>query len=515
MIKKLFLSPGLLMVLITIWQLMSVTGRVSANNDLVFTYPEKNLTVFEVDTETVLKGYAKYPRDKIKNVAITFDGQIWRDVVSNKGENSDYYYWHYPWTVAGQGRSFVLVRANLVDGTEVETRILIEVYVPPEKEEKENVYELLDKIREENRLNSQAQNTVATNLGVFGLFEYISEDYIGNFITEEWPVFLPTIYQQQFMIDTLWQINIFIKKYPAGIDIFSLLTAPYLLTLSLAIILIFISSRYMISDFFAYYWYRLTHQRKKGRARCAGYLVDIGAKENVPWAKIIISNGQNKYIIFSDANGYFEIEAQVPDGEYSYLIQKPGYKEYIIDKFDLTSWRSHPVIQEQILIGQNGYDFIILAVERLVDKKRAIKAMKAEYTYIIKKWFWQNINPLFAIGFLFGSLWRLFTSNNLINYYLVLLILAYLVYRKIIRIKHKWGRVVDRYGKNVDYLELELWKNGELLAATWTDWKGRYSFGRVNVGDYQIKVAGATDGKIVHIDQSVVGGDKPIYLVLD
>lgn len=493
-----------------------------AAKEIVFTYPEKELTQLEFDTEEVIQGYIKYPPSQIESAQISFDGQIWRNVEQVNGQNANYFYWQYPWTVAGKGRSFMVLQAITVEEKVIQERMLIDVYVPPEKESTENVYDLLNRIRSENAKKSENEDTIVTS-SYLSVIDFVLEEHFGNFLVKNWQVLLPTIEQQQFLLDSIWETNLFIKKYPAGIDIMIFVTLPYILLLSLITVFVIIFSWWRIWESWRYWIHRLTTPRQC-QACLTGILYDVKSKSTVALAEIVIRNTNHKtYRAVTSWEGNFSFH-DIPAGEYTYEVHKYGFKEYVLDEPSQKYFRDIPLLYGSITIDCQSQK-IVLAAERIVDVERSVNTMKSEYWYLPQKWFWQNINPIFTIGLIFGLMWMFFTDHSYINYYLLLLFAGYVLYRKVLRIKNPWGRVVSPLAHLYDNIELHLIRDGEIYDTTWTDWKGRFSFGEVDSGKYMIGVAnrrykialnspGTYQGEEVYISNNEDFNQRPINIIL-
>lgn len=478
--QKIFFAFIALLFLMT-----QYSTNVWAQDQIVFENPSINNPVFEKREIVKVSGYAKIDKNIIKSAQISFDGMIWHDL-KNELQNKDnnYYYWSYNWDVAGKGKTFIQVQFTTKSGDIIEGRKIVEIKSTSE-ENKENLKELLKdyQIQQNEKIEDSKKRSKFDAANPLMSIEYYINNNFGNFVANNWMVLLPTSFQQEYFLAKLNNFNQVLVKYPAIIDIMLLLIWPYLIYLSINVILFLIIPK--ISDFFEIVLIKIILFFQKNKNNTAsGYVFDSYALECIPYAKIIFSDASSfrKYISYTNSLGKFRF-FNLPVGEYSYEIEKNGYNSVFTEKLDLNEFKNNMVITGNFQITDiKKQNVFCLPISRIIDRDRIFRSKKANWFHLFEKIFFRNVNVFFNIGIIFLMIISMLGEANKQLYFIFFIIIfGYLVYREVVRIPHPWGRIFDFRGEVVEWLKIGLLDiSGKRYSSTWSNEEGYYSFGEID-----------------------------------
>ncbi|MBU0647933.1 hypothetical protein KJ855_02025, partial [Patescibacteria group bacterium] len=129
-----------------------------------------------------------------------------------------------------------------------------------------------------------------------------------------------------------------------------------------------------------------------------------------------------------------------------------------------------------------------------------------------------------GVGVILSILWLIFLDNQIIYYFIGIIALGYICFREIYVTKRPWGVVMDQARDMVDNIVLRINRGNKLYSCTVSDYAGKYSFGSIDDGTYNLSVKGnnykiqaSTRGYYGGGDISVRnnGTERPINIIID
>ncbi|HPH78823.1 MAG TPA: carboxypeptidase-like regulatory domain-containing protein [bacterium] len=484
--------------------LLDTSGLAKAKENIIFTNPEKPGQVFTKNTEETIQGYF-LSNEAVDSGQISFDGQIWRDLRIAK--DTDRYNFSYKWTVAGKGKMFITVKFLNGEKEVAEGRIISEVYVPPELQEA-GLFELLDEYQQkQEKEQAKLKNQTTYQPGTFFWLENFSEKTIGNFVDNKWMALLPTKMQLETMMQTVYQVYLFINKYPAGIDIFFFFTVPVMIAITIFMILFVIMEYGQL--FLEYLQWKIDQTFwAKSNKMTKVYVFDIDDYSVIKYAKIIFtnSNTHQKIVLYSNEDGWLNIE-RLSAGEYSYEIIKQGYKNYLVRDIDDGYFMNKMIIKNNNFSIDEGEKNIALPAESEMDLERKVVFEKKRLLYPAKKFCIYNFDLMTGVATTTSLLWMIFVDKRIGIIIIAYILLNNIIFRTVIRQKEYFGQVTDKNGTSKPFLKLSMWANNVLLMNVWTDIWGKFNLDNCNVGDSDCVIKLNNNYKFIAKDGLYYGQD--------
>jgi len=239
-------------------------------------------------------------------------------------------------------------------------------------------------------------------------------------------------------------------------------------------------------NFFEFLFY-LVKRPKKSDCKKTGILFDVYSLYRIPYAKVIFRNLQtnSKCDLVSDLDGKIDLST-LENGEYSYEVQKHGYKTHILDEFEVQSFQDMLVVRDNNIIIDD-YTKISMPAERIICLERKHTNDKASIFYKPKNWFLGGLSTWISIGCLIMVLYMIFINLYYPIAISAYLILAYVIYYAVIKTRCSWGIVHNIDNKKATGEKLKLYRNDQLFGVTWTDYEGKFDFNGIERGAYSIK----------------------------
>jgi len=461
------------------------TGPVNlslAKTMVFFEYPNPD-QVFIKDERENIKGYISVAPETVASAEISFDGFVWRELPIDNSIKDGYYHFNYGWQVAGKGKSFIIVKAVLNDGKEIEDRLRYEVEIPPGSEEP-SVRDLLNDIYAEQERRRQAELEEKPAVSLWTIASNFVENDFGDFLANNYLVILPFRSQFNIALKSFAAVIKFIKTYQAGVDILMFLINPYLIVVSL--ILSWYLIIYNLNNVWSglnYLGYLVTRKREKN---FDGIVFDIDDQHRVPWAKIVFRHnqtGQNT-AVYSDSEGAFSTFLE--SGDYSYEIEKNNYRNYVEYNHPGETFLGYPVALDNIKV--NSHNKYALPTASLLSLSRWNRHLKDDWNYHIRYALLNNITAITSISYLAMGLWLIFINDYRLWIYLGIITLAYAFYFIFERMNRFDGVVYLTNGKKAGLINLVLKNEDKTLLSIWTNHEGKFKIGNIPDGVYQLAV---------------------------
>ncbi len=456
--------------------------EIWASDLVVFEYPPNDTTVVEKSENVVIKGFVKKNTNELASVQISFDGQIWRNVVVDKNNSDSFYHWHYPWTAAGKGKNFIQISIKDKKGEETLALKMIEVK-PKVGEEEDNLREMLENYKQEimDKNNKVSPDVVYKDDIVF-MIEYILNKNFGDWIDKNWGVLLFGKENLEYCLNLMVKYYNFVRKYPIGIDLVVASSWPILIfdvfiTVWLIIFGKILSSLHIFQAKFA-------NARSQKISKKTVTIFDVMTLEVVSLAKMSFkSSFGREYVLYANEEGKINLE-YLPSETYTWTNLSKGYKNYILESISQNTYRQKTIAKDNIVVGDYDIDCAIAAMP-IVGQERASKFTKANFLFPSQKWLINNFTWLAVWGIMAGINLYYFQPQYSVLIITCVLVLGLFV-NYVLSPKKVWGVMRTLNGTRLAWKMIVLKKEEEIFAKTWTDWEGKFSFKSIPEGNYQI-----------------------------
>lgn len=480
---------GLIILFLT--GLLNATST-RADDQIVFEYPPNDSTTVNKTEEVIIKGFIKKPATEIEKVQISFDGQIWRSVTKDTKINDNFFHWYYPWTAAGKGKNFIQISVKYKNGEEGLGLKMIEVLAPATDDD-QNLREFLESYRENILSERNNEKAVQSNKDdLIFMVEYLLNENVGDWIENNWQALFWGKKNLEYSLNLAINYDDFIRKYPIGIDLLSVITWPILiLNLLLAVWLIWLEK---IPDSWDMLRANLGRLGRNNIGQKNIVVFNPLTLDVVSYAKIIFRSSQGQdYIFFSDRQGEIVLD-RLPVETYTWTIFKNGYKKYILEPIALENYRQRQVLKDNVSLTDDGFRLAIPAVAEM-GQDRHSKFIKASFIFPIKKWLINNGFSLLLTGLLLAVNLYFYQRQAILLNIVIFILLSCLIWVGL-SVKDHWGIIRYKNGKRLAWTELWLMSGEIQVAKTWSDWEGKFAWQGIESGNYQI-LAEKNNQKIV------------------
>jgi hypothetical protein len=136
----------------------------------------------------------------------------------------------------------------------------------------------------------------------------------------------------------------------------------------------------------------------------------------------------------------------------------------------------------------DGSDCYALPTASLLSLTRWKQSQKYNWEYRLKYTILNNITALVSISYLSIAIWLMFVGDMRVWYYLTFITLSYIFYFGFERISPEDGIVYDQFGRKAGLVNLLIKKDDLTQLSIWTNHEGKFKFGYLPDGQYQIFV---------------------------